>query len=140
MIETNNKIQTIKEKVETRQMHYHGDKLRNIYLLMAVIMLISTPFCSAELPVSTTNSVIGILVLSLFAGLTTPKSRFIIVFDFIISLTVLFVFGYQFVNSYSTGFVGVFFYANLVLALLSIAAVYFSSKTLRGHFLIQKQV
>jgi hypothetical protein len=116
-------------------MHYHGDKVRNIYLLMAVIMLISTPFCSAELPVSTTNSVIGILILSLFAGLTTPRSRFIIVFDFLISLAVLFVFGYQFVNSYSAGSIGLFFLSNLVLALLSIAAVYFSSKTLRGNFL-----
>ena len=135
MIETNERIETIREKIEIKKMHYYGDTLRHLYLVIAIIMLITTPVFSSQLSLPIMFSVFGILVLSLFAGFNNPKSQLVIIFDFLVSVFIFIIFGYQSMVSYSGSYMDLFFLCNLLLALLSLFTVYFSSKTLRGYLL-----
>ncbi|MFZ2522180.1 MAG: hypothetical protein WAX44_02940 [Minisyncoccia bacterium] len=131
------KIENIKvhnQSRELREIHYYGDEVRMIFLIMAVIILILTPFFKVEIPLLAYFSVFGVLILSMLAGLTSPKARSIIIFNFLVSLTSLLVFGYELIVSFDRSF-NMFFVGNLVLSILSIFAVYFSSKTLRGNIL-----
>ena len=102
---------------------------------MAVIMVIATPFFYDRLPLPAFFSVLGVIVLSLLAGLTNPKMKPIIVGDFIVALVSLFAFGYESTVAYQGTWTDSFFWCNLILAILSVFAVYLSSKTLRGFFL-----
>ncbi len=119
---------------ELREMHYYGDEVRMIFLIMAVVILIMTPFFMDQIPLPAYFSVFGVLVLSMLAGLTSPKAKPITYFNFLVSLVSLLVFGYEVIASFDKSF-SMFFVANLVLAVLSVFSVYFSSKTLRGMVL-----
>ena len=143
-METNDKIENVKESIkikgeqkELHIMHYHGDRVRNLFIWIAVIMLGMTPFFQDRLPIPAFLSIFGVLVFSMLAGLTNPKSRPIIIFNFIISIVALLNFGYESVVSYHNVATDTFFLLNLGLATLSLFATYFSSKTLRGYLLYQ---
>lgn len=75
------------------------------------------------------------LTLSILAGFTNPKTTFIIVFDFLVSIGTLVVFGYETIVSYHGQLSDLFFLTNLALAILSLFALYFSSETLRGKLI-----
>ena len=136
-MDTNEKIENLKIKNEEKTLrmthHYHGDKVRIIYLIMAVVMLVTTPFFKDRLPVPALYSIFGVIVFAILAGLTNPKSRSVIFFDFFSSIGALLVFGNELIKSYDKTSMDSFFWWNLVLALLSLLAIYFSSKTFRGH-------
>ncbi|MEQ1561238.1 MAG: hypothetical protein ABL899_00780 [Nitrospira sp.] len=137
-MEPSEKIYNIRLKnmqKELRVMHYYGDNIRNIYISIALIMLVMTPFVKNELPVSAFFSVLVVIVLAIFAGLTNPKSKPILFLDFVISIVALIFFGKEMVISYNEPFTRLFFLVNVILSTLSVFAVYFSSKTLRGSFL-----
>lgn len=135
------KIENIKLHVaekELKDMHYYGDKVRIIYIIIALIILVMTPFFKDRIPTTEYFSVLGVMVLAVFAGLTNPKSRVIIIFDFLISIFSLLVFGFEALNSYNNTYIDTFFVGNLVLAIISVFAIYYSSKTLRGNLMINK--
>lgn len=138
-MDTNEKIDSLKIKNQEKELrithHYYGDKVRLIYLAMAVIMLVITPFFKDRLPVPAFYSIVGVLVLAILAGLTNPKSRSVIFFDFLVSIGLLLAFGHEVVVSYNKTSVDSFFWWNLTLAILAVFTLYFSSKTLRGHLL-----
>ena len=132
----NEKIEELQKKNLERSgasKHYYGDITRQLFVLMAFIMLVSTPFFHDRLPISASVSIIGVLVLAVVAGLTNPKLRSVIIFDFIVSLFVFLIFGVESVSSYQVS-VDSYFYANLALSIIALFALYFSSKTLRGKF------
>ena len=132
----NEKIEELQKKNLERSgasKHYYGDITRQLFVLMAFIMLVSTPFFHDRLPISASVSIIGVLVLAVVAGLTNPKLRSVIIFDFIVSLFVFLIFGVESVSSYQVS-VDSYFYANLALSIIGLFALYFSSKTLRGKF------
>ena len=141
-METNEKIENTKQNIKIKNeqkelhvMHYHGDKIRSIFLTMAIVMLLMTPFFKNRLFVPAFASVFAVLALSVLAGLTNPKSRIIIIFNFLISIGALLVFGHEAIASYDSQIKDMFFLLNLVLAGLATFAIYFSSKTLRGNIL-----
>ncbi len=130
---------SIQIKKELPVMHYHGDKVRVIYLIMAILMLIGTPIFKYKLLIAQSfGGIIAIVGIAIFAGLTNPKSRWVIVIDLLISISAAFIFGYQVIMSYHNTFFDLFFLANALLAVLALFAVYFSSKTLRGNLLYSK--
>lgn len=132
----NDKIEELRNKNIGRSGgsgHYYGDITRQFYLVMAIIMLVGTPFFQDRIPVSASVSIIGVLVLAVIAGLTNPRLRSVIIFDFLVSLLTLLIFGWQLVSSYLIS-VDSFFFANLFLSILALFALYFSSKTIRGKF------
>jgi len=141
-MDTNEKIDSVKEDIEMRQsqmelqtMHYHGDKVRSIFLTMAVIMLIMTPIYKDQLPMPAFISILGIIVFSLLAGLTNPKLRFIITFNLLASIASAVLFGKEVISSYENTLYDLYFLGNLVLAAMAVFAIYFSSKTFRGNIL-----
>ena len=132
----NDKIEELKNKNTKRSLispHYYGDTTRQIYLFMALIMLIATPFYYNKLPISAPVSVFSILILATIAGLTNPKLRSVIVFDFLVSIFMFLAFGWEAISSYKVS-ADMFFFTNLILSILSLFALYLSSKTLRGKF------
>lgn len=134
----NKKIEDFKIRImekENKAMHYYGDNVRSLYMAMAVIMLVSTPFFQDRFPMPAFFSIICVLALSVLAGLTNPKSRKVIIFDFLASILVLLSFGYQTIVSYDKSSLDLFFAINLLISILSVFSAYYSSKTLRGHFL-----
>ncbi len=134
-MESNDLIDKIREKnmqKELQGIHYYGDKVRFLFLTIAIIMLVLTPFFLDKKPLPASSTVFGVLVLAVLAGLTNPRSKNFIVFDFIVSMLLVIVFGYETIDSYKNFYLDTFFFGNLVLAILSIFALYFSSKTLRG--------
>lgn len=137
-MEPNDRMEVVKAKNMQRElttMHYYGDSVRSLFIMMAVVMLVTTPFLKTELPVSAFISVFVVLVFSIFAGFTSPKARPVIVLDFIISAGAVLVFGHEMVLAYNGPFTQLYFWTNTLLSVLSLFALYFSSKTLRGHLL-----
>ncbi len=131
------KIDIIKmknEQKEIRLMHYYGDEVRTVFLVMAVAMMFVTPFVKEELPVPAFFSVFGVIALAVLAGFTNPKTKPVIVLNFITSLGSLAIFSNEIINSYGFPHTALFFWSNVGLAMLSLFAAYYSSKTLRGLF------
>lgn len=126
----NIRVTTAKKELAAR--HYYGDKVRTIYISIAIIILIMTPFFRDRIPFPEFLSVFGAIILSMFAGFTNPNSKMIILFDFIISISALFIFGYEMLKSFYGNIFDPFFIGNVLLSIMSLFAIYYSSKTLRG--------
>lgn len=132
------KIEAIKSKTtqkELESMHYYGDKVRTIFILAAIIIIVMAPFFKDRIPFREHFTVLGVMVLAMLAGLTNPKLRSIIVLDFIVSLFAFLIFGTEALVTYSKYKVDTFFVANLGLSVVTIFAIYYSSKTLRGNLM-----
>ncbi len=136
---TENKINIVAEKNSKKYLHYHGDKVRSIYLLIVMILIIATPFFKYRLLAGSYLAIIAVVGFSIFAGLTNPLSRKILIIDFIISMVAVFIFGQQTILAYTGTYSDLFFLTNLVLFILSTLSLYFSSKTLRGNLLYKGQ-
>lgn len=110
--------------------HYYGDIVRRIFLVCALIMLFTLPFVHENLTSPIFYSILAILILTFFAGLTNPKQKMVIMSDIVVSILSFGVFAYQTVVKFD-GFFNLFFITNFVLALLSLLAFYWSIKTIR---------
>lgn len=104
--------------------------IRYIYLAMGVILLLSTAFLKYELPFPSIFPFIIILALIISAGLTTPGLKMVMISDFFVALITFIIFGWQVFVSYNTPGM-VFFWTSLMLSLLAMCALYFSTRTLR---------
>lgn len=130
----NVRIKNVQKELES--IHYHGDKVRIIYILSALIILVTTPFFREKIPLTGYFSVFCVMVLTIFAGLTNPKSRSIITLNFFISIAAFLVFSHEALESYnSTNSADGFFLTGMLLSVISIFAIYYSSKTLRGNLM-----
>lgn len=134
-MEPEKNIQSIAEQKLKQAMHYHGDELRVTFLIMVIILVIGTPFFKYTLVFKSFAALLAIVFFVVFAGLTNPKSKAVIIIDFIISIFSVLLFGSQTILIYTGNIADLFFLTNLVLFVLSIFALYFSSKTLRGNLL-----
>ena len=116
--------------------HYYGDIVRRIFLSVAVIMLATLPFFTERLPVSVPISLLIIILMGIFAGVTNPVKLFPAFIDFAVSLGAVVVFEYyavRFYQEYSS--TDMLFWLNQGFAFLFLFALYFSTKTLRGMLL-----
>jgi hypothetical protein len=144
-MEPNEKIESVRESIrikdEEREVHirhYYGDRVRILFILIAAIMLVTTPFLQERLPVPANISIFGVLVLAILAGFVSPRSRVIIVLNFLVSIGTLVIFGSQTIASYKIS-LDLFFWGNLIMSVLSLFALYYSSKTLRGNLMYKNQ-
>lgn len=125
------------EKLLTR--HYYGDAVRFLFMLAAIIMLVTLPFLSGKLPVSIYISILAILAIGVLAGITNPLQKWISVLNAVISVGALSVFEYYAVKSLMTYQVTtLYFITNQVLAFVFLFALYYSIKTLRAIYLKEK--
>jgi hypothetical protein len=114
--------------------HYYGIYVRRIFFGIGLLMLFSLPFFSKEITVGAFVSMLGILVINLFAGMTNPRQKILIFFDIIISLigTLFFeLFAYFRYDTYGTA-LDPYFWFNEVIAIGFFIALYLSIKTFRG--------
>lgn len=113
--------------------HYHGDQLRTIFVVSAVVLIVAQS-TGAELPLSTLGAVISAAVLVIAAGVTNPVQSGIHWFNEVVALAGTLLFGSTAVDHYRAGisfFDPSFIYIE-ALALLSLAALYLTTRTIRG--------
>jgi hypothetical protein len=113
--------------------HYHGDGVRALFVASAVLLIVAKS-TGAELPLSTFGTVVAAVVLVVAAGITNPAQRGIHWFNAALAIIGTILFGRAAVNHYSVGAsVGdTSFLFVEALALLSLVALYFTTRTIRG--------
>lgn len=120
--------------------HYHGHIVRRLFVLAGLIMLVGLPFFASVVRGGVFLAISGILVLGLYAGLTTPKHTWIMWGDVVLSVLGSFTFEVIAIGLYSRDAeLGMYFVFNQALALVFFLALYFSVKTFRAMLLKQTQ-
>ena len=121
-----------------RQMrHYHGDTVRALFVVAAVLMVVGTAM-SASLPLPAFWAIVFAVILVLAAGITNPAQAWIHWADGALALISSLVFGYAAVLTYRSGAEvadPTSFVFTLALALVSLMALYLATRTIRGMML-----
>jgi hypothetical protein len=118
--------------------HYHGHIVRRLFVLAGLIMLVGLPFFASVVTGGVFLAISGILVLGLYAGLTTPKHTWIMWGDVVLSVLGSFTFEVIAISLYNRdGSMETYFVFNQALALVFFLALYFSVKTFRAMILKQ---
>lgn len=121
---------------EKPPLHYHGDAVRRLFLIGALIMAITLPFLSDLVLGDIHFSLFVIIVLGLVAGFIGPKQKWAITVNLLISLLAVAAFEYYAVITYQTFSVNSFFFwVNQILAINFLIALYYNAKTFRGIIL-----
>ncbi len=110
--------------------HYYGDTVRSLFMFSAITMAILLPVVKPVLTMPTAVSIIAILLLGIFSGLTNPKQQWVIGFNSAIAIVGFLVFEYYGINAFVDG-EEFFFVINQMLALIFLFAIYYNTKTLR---------
>lgn len=116
--------------------HYHGDNVRVLFVISAIVLIVAQS-TGANLPLSTTSTVISAVALVIAAGITNPAQGWIHWLNACIAMSGTLFFGITVIDRYRAG-VSVFdpsFAYIEALALLSLIALYFTTQTIRGFHL-----
>lgn len=115
------------------QKHYYGDIVRKLFLLGGAIMLVILPFVYSRLPVPYITSILIIMAIDVFAGITNPAWEWIELVDSAVSLVGFIIFSFYTVQIYIQNNVyDILFWGDFALGVIFFFALYFSTKTLRG--------
>ena len=113
--------------------HYHGDAARVLFVISAALLIIAKS-TGAELPLSTFGTIALAVVLVVAAGITNPAQFWIHWVNSFLAMYGVLLFGTTAVEHYRAGasaFDLSFLYIE-ALALLSLIALYFTTRTVRG--------
>lgn len=119
--------------------HYHGDELKVLFLMAAVILIFAQS-TGAELPLSTTGAVLIAALLVIAAGITNPTQAWIHWVNGVLAFLGTLLFGRAAVAHYREGLQVLdssFLYIE-GLAMISLIALYFTTRTIRGILLRPK--
>lgn len=131
------KLNPKEEKLAT---HYYGDIVRVLFMLAAVLVILGTPLISSFLPVNLFLLVVFVLTLALIAGLTNPAQKWTIALDVGISLLGVAVFEFFAVDAFvNAGLIDPAFTITQLLAVIFLFTLYYSTKSLRGMYLRDKE-
>ena len=114
-------------------LHYHGDEVLVLFLVSAVLLIIAQS-TGANLPLSTFGAVTSAVILVIAGGITNPAQSGIHWLNAFLSLVGTLLFGTTAIDHYRSGlsiFEPSFMYVE-ALALLSLVALYFTTRTIRG--------
>jgi hypothetical protein len=120
--------------------HYYGDVIRTLFVLAGVVMLVMLPFFTPLIKMPLFISIIGILVLAIFAGFLNPRQLWIVVANTIIAVIACAIFEYNAAITYVTPTTDLslskgFFWVNQILAFLFFVSIYLGVKSVRGKIL-----
>ena len=119
--------------------HYYGDIVRKLFFAAAILMLIGLPFFSDRLPISTIESLVVIVAIGFFAGLTNPVDPFPAVINTLASVAGVVIFEYYAVLAYQLNSASdPLFLADQALAIIFLFALYYGTKTLRAMVIDKK--
>lgn len=113
--------------------HYHGDAVRALFVASAVLLIVAKS-TGADLPLSTFGTVVSAVILVVAAGITNPAQFVIHWMNALLAMAGTVLFGTTAVDHYRAGihfFDPSFVYVE-ALALLSLVALYFTTRTIRG--------
>ncbi len=113
--------------------HYHGDEVRTLFFVSAIVLVVAQS-TGAELPLSSVGTVASAVVLVIMAGITNPAQYGIHFMNALISVSGALLFGITAIDKYRAGMRlldSSFVYVE-VLALFSLSALYFTTRTIRG--------
>lgn len=113
--------------------HYHGDSVRIIFVIGAVVLIVAQS-TGADLPLSTAGTVISAALLVVAAGITYSSLPWIHYANALFAILGTVLFGTTAIEHYRAG-LGAFdtgFIYIEALALLSLLALYFTTRTIRG--------
>ena len=116
-----------------KMLHYHGDEVRVIFIVSAIVLIVAQS-TGAQLWVSTFGAVLSAIILVIAAGITNPDQAWINWFNAFLAIMGILIFGTSAVEHYRAGmslFEPSFTYTE-ALALLSLFALYFTTRTIRG--------
>jgi hypothetical protein len=115
--------------------HYYGDIVRKLLLSVSILMLTLTPFYFGYIPLPYYIGLFIALFITILSGLTNPKIIWVSVFDFILSFFGTIIFGYYAVDAYlKYSPFNFYFWVNEIIAGIFLISLYYSIKTVRGHF------
>lgn len=116
--------------------HYHGDATRALLVAVAVLLVVAEAL-GADLSVSALQAVAIAVLLVLAAGVTNPAQTWIHIADGVLAALGALFFGYGAVTRYQADGFGdpTSFIFALALAVLSLVALYLSTRTIRGMML-----
>jgi hypothetical protein len=112
--------------------HYYGDIVRRLFLIAAFVMAATLPYFSPLIDKPLLMSIVGILVLAVAAGLSSPAYSLTSLLNALVALGAMVVFETYAVQSFTESGTDVFFLINQGLALIFLVAFYFGIKTLRS--------
>lgn len=116
-----------------RVLHYHGDEMRVIFFVGAIVLIVAQS-TGADLPLSTIGAVTAAVMLVIAAGITNPDHFWIHWFNAFLAVVGVLVFGTSAVGHYRAGMsvLDPSFTYTEALSLLSLFALYFTTRTIRG--------
>jgi hypothetical protein len=114
--------------------HYHGDKVRRLFIASAALSLIVIPLWGNILPFGMAAQISAALLLVLLAGFTNPHGRFWIACDIAIAAVSVFLLESAAIIYFHTDS-SVLFFAREAEAILLLFALYYGVKTLRAMLL-----
>jgi hypothetical protein len=113
--------------------HYYGDTVRRFFVTGALFMVATLPFVAEYIALPFTLSLVGILIVSVAAGITSPQFVWSAILNIFISLYAVLQFEWYAVHWYwEYGAGNSFFWINQILAVIFLLALYFAVKTFRG--------
>ena len=114
-------------------LHYHGDEVRVLFVVGAIVLVIAQS-TGANLPLSTFGAVASAVILVVAAGITNPAQFWIHWFNALLAMAGTLLFGTSAVEHYRSGvvFFDISFFYIEALAILSLVALYFTTRTIRG--------
>jgi len=113
--------------------HYHGDETRVLFVISAVILIVAKS-TGGDIPLTAFATVVSAVILVVAAGITNPAQFWIHWLNALLAVYGTILFGTTAVEHYRAGlsiFDGSFIYVE-TLALLSLIALYFTTRTVRG--------
>jgi hypothetical protein len=116
--------------------HYHGDGVRILFVISAVIILVSHSVGLVS-SFSSIGAVVAAALLIIAAGITSPAQKWIHWVNALFALTGTLIFGVAALEHYRLGteFLNPSFIVIEILSLLSLAALYLTTKTVRAFYL-----
>lgn len=113
--------------------HYYGDSTRKFLLFAGVVILIAILRDTELMQLYFLVGILTVVVLTIVAGMTSPKNRGVIVVSNVISAALFILFEYFAVINYAQtqNFFSEIFFLRQLLALTFLVSLYYSTKTLR---------
>lgn len=133
-----NIIDEVKEEKSITR-HYYGDVVRFLFIVAAIIMLVTLPFLNRNLPIPLFGSILAILAFGTFAGFTNPVQKNTAIINACVSIVALIIFEYYAAQTYfEFSYGNLMFIVNQILAIIFLFALYYSTKTLRAMLVRRK--
>lgn len=124
---------TPKEEPQDPFIHYYGDIVRGCFMVSGFILLLANLFDQEFLGFYLVVGVIGVLIIVILAGLTSPRKKKVLIAETIIAGLGFVIFEYLAIGAYQhiNTVYDLVFILRQTLAILFLVTLYYSVKNIR---------